>query len=262
VKVIPSLIEGSQPFGPGLLLHLRWTAPQPACSPGQFFLVRCTPSPDVWDPYLRRALFPAILLPDHLALWLTGANDRGLAWLLAQPAGTPIDVLGPGGHGFDLPPVPGNVLILAQDEGIGPIWPLMAQALGSGSQVVLALGAARGDLAPSPALAPIAAEYRLATADGSAGARGDALDLLAGLDRWPDRIYAALPSAAWPRLRAWIDHWRPILSAGFAQVLAPAQLVCGTGACRACAIASPNGHLTRACVHGPVFDLTGIKRKT
>ncbi len=256
MKAVQGSLEAIQPFGPGLLIHLRWPLPTSPCIPGQFFLVRCTSSPDLWDPYLRRALFPAIIAPGHLALWLTDASDRGLAWLVAQPEGTPLDLLGPGGHGFDIPSSPGNVLLIAQDGGLGPLWPVMTQVLAAGGQVTLALGTQQGDLAVPPTLVPIATEYRLATANGSAGLRGDALALLNGLIRWPDRIYAALPQDYWPRLRAWIESWRPHIEPGFAQVLTSADIRCGIGACLTCVVERADGRFTRACVHGPVLDLT------
>ncbi len=258
MKTLHGWIEGCQPFGPGLLLHLRWPDPHAPCAPGQFFLARCTPSPDVWDPYLRRVLFPTVIAPQRLALWLPGAHDRGLAWLAAQPEGTPIELWGPGGHGFDLPASSSNVLILAQDHGIGPLWPVMQQAIAAGHQVTLAVGASCGDLAVPPSLVPAAVEYRIATADGSVGARGDALALLRGLEGWPDRVYAALPRRDWPRLRAWIESWRLALEGGLVQVLVWADMICGTGACLACVIERSDGRLTRACVHGPVLDLTWL----
>ncbi len=256
MKTTQGLIEGCQLFGPGLLLHLRWPDADLTCAPGQFFLVRCTSSSDIWDPYPRRALFPTVIAPQHLALWLPDAHDRGLAWLMAQPDGVLVDLLGPGGHGFDLPVSPSNVLILAQDDGIGPLWPVMQQVIAAGHQVTLAAGVSRGDLAVPPTLVPVAVEYRIATADGSAGVRGDAMTLLNGLEGWPDYIYAALPREDWPRLRAWIESWRFVLGMGFAQVLARTDMVCGTGACLACVIERSDGRLTRACVHGPVLDLT------
>jgi dihydroorotate dehydrogenase electron transfer subunit len=258
VKITQGLIEGRQPFGPGLLLHLRWPDFDPTCVPGQFFLVRCTPSSDIWDPYLRRVLFPTVIAPQHLALWLSDVRDRGLTWLAAQPEGTPVDLLGPGGHGFDLPTSPGNVLILAQDDGIGPLWPVMQQAIAIGHQVTLAIGVPHGDLAVPLSLVPVAVEYRIATIDGSAGICGSAITLLSGLERWPDRIYAALPRRDWPRLRAWIESWRFALEKGFAQMLVQTDMLCGTGACLACVIERSNGRLTRTCVHGPVLDLTWL----
>lgn len=258
MKITQGWVEGCQPFGPGLLLHLRWPSSDLICTPGQFFLARCTPSLDIWDPYLRRVLFPAVITPRHLALWLPDAHDRGLTWLAVQPEGTPIELLGPGGHGFELPASPCNVLILAQGDGIGPLWPVMQQAIAAGHQVTLAVGASGGDLIVPPGLVPVAVEYRIATADGSVGVRGDAIALLSGLEEWPDYIYAALPRKDWSRLRTWIESWRFVLRAGFAQVLAQADVVCGTGACLACVIERSDGRLTRTCVHGPVLDLTWL----
>jgi aerobic-type carbon monoxide dehydrogenase small subunit (CoxS/CutS family) len=48
------------------------------------------------------------------------------------------------------------------------------------------------------------------------------------------------------------------LEQGFAQALIQVELPCGVGACLACTIPLPNGSRTRACVHGPVFDLTTL----
>lgn len=258
MKAFQGFIEGRHPLGPGLLLHLRCPSLEPPCSAGQFFLVRCTPSPDIWDPYPRRALFPALIEPERLTLWLADANDRGLAWLVTQPEGTRLDLLGPGGRGFELPPSRARVLILAQDEGLGPVWPLLRRALTEGHQVTLALGVRRGDLAVSPEWVPVAVEYRLATKDGRAGREGDVFDLLSGLEEWPDRIYAALPRAQWSRLRAWIESWRPMIEPGFAQVLVLGDILCGIGACLTCIIERRDGRLTRTCVHGPVMDLTTL----
>ncbi len=259
VKTWQCFVEGLQALGPGFLLHLRCpTLPHDLGSPGQFFLVRCTPLPDVWDPYLRRALFPVLIEPGRLALWLADAEDRGVAWLVARPEGARLDLLGPGGHGFSLPPSPGRVLILAQDEGIGPVWPLIARALLAGHQVALALGVTQEDRVIPPDLLPVEVEYRLATLDGSVGRRGEVLASLEGLEGWPDHICAALPRAQWPRLRSWIEGWHPALQPGFAQVLAESDIFCGTGACLACVVERRDGRLTRACVHGPVLDLIDL----
>jgi len=40
-----------------------------------------------------------------------------------------------------------------------------------------------------------------------------------------------------------------------------APLVCGVGACLACAVPLPRGGVTRSCVHGPVFDLAVLAGK-
>ncbi|MCD6289648.1 MAG: hypothetical protein J7M34_04025 [Anaerolineae bacterium] len=256
MKATQGFVEGIQPLGPGLLLHLRWPVPNTSCTPGQFFLVRCTPNWDIWDPYLRRPLLPALIAPQHIALWLSDATDRGQMWLMAQPKGTRLDMLGPAGHGFELPPSPGHVLILARDEGIGPVWPVMQQALAAGHQVTLALGVKRSNWIVPPALVPVEVEYRLATGDAGPGGPSDVFALLDGLEGWPDQVYAAVPPDDWPRLRAWIERWRPSVEPGFVQVLVASDFICGIGACRACTVELRNGRYARACVHGPVMDLT------
>jgi hypothetical protein len=45
---------------------------------------------------------------------------------------------------------------------------------------------------------------------------------------------------------------------GLVQCLVDARLACGYGACLACLTPLANGRWTRACVHGPVFDLASL----
>jgi dihydroorotate dehydrogenase electron transfer subunit len=81
---------------------------------------------------------------------------------------------------------------------------------------------------------------------------------LAETIRWADQVAAALPNAAYPLLAQTIRQRRVRLDRGFAQVFVQADLACGVGACLACTIPLPDGSRTRACVHGPVFDLAVV----
>ena len=51
------------------------------------------------------------------------------------------------------------------------------------------------------------------------------------------------------------------LESGFALALVESDLACGYGACLACVVPLAGGSLTRACVHGPVFDLLELAGK-
>ena len=48
------------------------------------------------------------------------------------------------------------------------------------------------------------------------------------------------------------------LEENYAHMLVRADLACGYGACLACVVPTANGGVTRACVHGPVIDLTRL----
>jgi dihydroorotate dehydrogenase electron transfer subunit len=81
---------------------------------------------------------------------------------------------------------------------------------------------------------------------------------LADTIRWADQIAVALPWATLPPLQQTIQQQRFRLEPGFVQALVPSDLVCGFGACLACVVPTRDGGYTRACVHGPVFDLTTL----
>lgn len=244
-----------------MILHVQVEEPVTPWTAGQFYLVRCTPSPDLWDPYLPRRLFPIGGHGCNLSLWLDAPEDRGVRWLINLPPGVAIDLIGPRGRGFDLANPAGNVLVLAEGLAIGALWPTIRAALDAGAQVLLAYAAGSAEEAILPSWLPPSVEYRLATTDGTAGVQGDIFTLLHGLERWPDQILAGIPPSAWLRLAAWIEQWRPRLTPGMAQMLSLTPIGCGYGACRRCAVERPEGHAIRSCVDGPVIDLYAWRRR-
>lgn len=237
-------------------LTLAAPALSPALRPGQFLLLRCG---DSFTSYLRRPVFPQPLeSPGHVSILLRPGPDPGLAWLSARHIGDTIDLIGPIGHGFDLPQGLHNLLLVADQPLIAPLLGLIAQALGNRALVTIALGGNRAaNLYPVAALPP-AVEIQSATLDGSAGYRGPITDLLPDLIRWADRVCAVGTSALYRTLKTQAAAVRLVPQSGFLYGLVTGvPLPCGLGACFGCAVETGAG-LSLACLDGPVFDLAHL----
>lgn len=242
------------PLGHGFLLRVQLAVADSTCQPGQFYLLRRSfDTPHT----LRRPLFPSHIDGRTLSFWGHPLHDTGLAWLCAQPVDAPVDLLGPFGKGFAVHRQQQRLLLVAEGVHVAALLALIGPQLGRGGSVgLLVEGATHADLLPAAALPP-AVEYYSATADGSAGHPGNLSDLLPAFLRWADLVCAAGSAPFLGRLKRAIGETRFSAGAGFAQVLAPAPLPCGIGACLACLVDTGRGW-HRACQRGPVFDLVEL----
>ncbi len=214
---------------------------------------------------MRRPLFPAAgpqqLPGEPYALWRLTAplsDDPGLAWLAARQAGETINLAGPYGSGFPLLPLTRRLLLVADAPHLGIVLPLVDAALDRGGQVSLLLLEDNSDAVAvdSDALAvaalrrglPLAVEFHRLPAHGSEQEMDGAL-------RWSDQVCTAIAAVHLPAVADAIRRVRVRFDAGFAFSFVAADLACGYGACLACVVPLANGNLTRACLHGPVFDL-------
>jgi dihydroorotate dehydrogenase electron transfer subunit len=233
---------------------------------GRYLLARCATESgsdrgEDWGLYLRRPLFfcGRYLFGDEEEWCVVvprQSPDPGHRWLDNLPAGATLNVLGPLGNGFQIHATTRNLLLLA-DLRSDPSWlprlmPLVEPMLDQGGRVTLLAQMAQ-PLSPAQLdTLPLALEIRTLYTDD------EWLAALADPIRWADQICAVLPAQQYHRLDQAIRASRFTLETGFAQVLVHADLLCGVGACLACVIPLPGGGLTRACEHGPVFDLTQI----
>lgn len=251
--------------GAGLLLTLALPAGlgQSGIS-GRYFLARCgatTPEErqSQWQIYLRRPLYAGAQRPQAetkgIDLWevlLPESVDEGYRWLAAQPVGTPINLLGPFGQGFSLTAQSRNLLILSE-LATAPLFLALGNAmLDRGGRVTLVL---RGEEVAATKLVDsfaIPVEVRIApTAERWQVQLQETL-------RWADQVCVALPRPLLVGLADAIRTQRFRLEPGFAQALIQTDLLCGVGACLACVVPTRDGRYSRACVHGPVFDLTQL----
>ncbi len=243
------------PFAP------RWRTEQIA---GCFVLVRCSvesgpPRTLDWGLYRRRALAVTGAHADaegtELRLWLPQDEDPGHGWLAQVAPGSQLHCLGPWGRGYRLHEQTRHLLLLAHlaaDPGaLARLLPLVNPTLDRGGRVTVVARVAdnrSGRLLQMPL--PIPVEVRVAMAE--AEWMGHLEETLA----WADQVCGDMPMAAWGAVAETVRRVRFRLDEGFCQMRVVADVVCGTGGCLACVVSLPRGGLTRACVHGPVFDLT------
>jgi dihydroorotate dehydrogenase electron transfer subunit len=196
-----------------------------AAQPGQFITVRCE------DFVLRRPF--SIHQVSPLSSPSTGEDlgegefailfkvvGKGTRWLSRRKVGDKVDVLGPLGNGFSIPPVIAryevprqseNLLLVAGGIGIAPLC-FLAQYASSQHSITLIQGASTAVqslfLNPSPVkgegkgegekrsnLLPLPSNVRFisVTEDGSAGRKGVVTDILPDFLDWADQIYACGP---------------------------------------------------------------------
>ncbi len=244
---------------------------------GRYFLARCgAQSPDErwenWQIYLRRPLFVSRLRPqftvndetagahnqgvegfDRWDLLIPPDDDPGYRWLRRLSPGSSINLIGPLGKGFDLSAQTRNLLVLTEPDRMAPLLPIIDHMLDQNGRVTLILhDLQRSNPTPLLAMLPLAVEVHLAHSFDQWRQQID------NSVPWTDQVCAALPSSTYLSLAETIRRRRFRLEPDFVQMLVEADLVCAAGACLACVVPAANGGVTRACVHGPVMDLTRL----
>jgi dihydroorotate dehydrogenase electron transfer subunit len=247
--------------------------------PGQFLHVRIE---DSFDPLLRRPL------SIHDAVWQVRSKSgqkkhivrilyevvgKGTALLAEKRPLTPIDVLGPLGHGFDVKKILRSrcVVIVAGGMGVAPLF-FLARTIREerkekekGPKIVALIGGRNKDhIIREKEFRDLGCEVHVATEDGSRGVKGRVTDLL--------KTILPPAAAAGPLDRA---QEAPMICAcgpkamlaavaGFAQQRGLAAQVsleefmgCGLGACLGCVIRTVSGY-RRICQDGPVFDASEV----
>lgn len=231
---------------------------------GRYWLARCGVQSEAerwsqWQLYLRRPLFGVTVRPGLTAeegetweCYLPLNGDLGYDWLLQQPVGQVINLLGPLGQGFTLQPNNRNLLLLTDAERAPLLFGLSDAMLDRGGRVTLLVRGAVEAISTLTPLLPIPVEVRQATTDVAWTQQ------IAELTPWADQICVALPQSQLTTVAGLIRQHRFRVDASFAQVLVEADLLCGVGACLACVVPVKDAGYTRACVHGPVMALMEI----
>lgn len=222
--------------------EVRFDAAHPP-TPGCFVLA------DLGGP-VREALFPAAVDAEGFAALVTPRHP--VTRLL--PA-TPVDLLGPLGHGFRLGAL-SRLLLVAEAACLPPLLPLLQAA----PSVALVLEAPTRALLPPLERIPPTVELHLITQDGSVGHLGtleqrhDGASPLAELLAWAEGVCFSCEPERYPALAQEVRRARLYPAPDFAQALVQVAMPCGAGACDICRVDTLHGE-RRACIDGPVFDI-------
>ena len=266
-------IEGA--VRPGLPIDVRLPPgllPQSQILAGRYFLVRCSCPVGVdrdgdWSIYLRRPLFVCGRQPqekgERWQLYLPGGapvpgqgaeeatqgridTDAGLRWLAQRVAGDLLNLSGPFGNGFTVPPHPHNLLLLVDvADDAAWFWQLLSlceQALDRGGRATVLIRVDK-DEAVAALIPWLPVQVEVRTATDEAGWKAELLHTV----RWADQICAGIPASRYRELLNVVNASRIHVDRGFVQILVRADLMCGFGACLVCAVPNAQGGLTRAC---------------
>ena len=259
-------------------IHLMWIETPDiavAALPGQFITVRCG------DFTLRRPFSIHQASSREIAL-LFKAAGKGTFWLSQRQKGDRIDIFGPLGKGFSIPPTKSgqskHLLLVAGGIGIAPLV-LLAQRVSSQHQMTLIHGkttaaqlypfSSAGKKQTKLSPLPNGVQFIPVTEDGSMGKKGMATDILPDFLDWADQIYACGPVDMYKAMALTLNpsplkgeekgegEKRSNLKLRKCQVSLEVRMGCGFGACYGCTINTKKG-LKQVCRDGPVFELGDI----
>jgi dihydroorotate dehydrogenase electron transfer subunit len=266
-------------------IHLMWIeAPDIAAmaQSGQFITVRCgnltlrrplsihLSTPLTCSPYDSSRRAGEDSGEGEIAILFRVAG-KGTLWLSQRQKGERIDILGPLGERFSIPPTKSgqskHLLLVAGGIGIAPLVFLMQHA-SSLHQITLIHGAStaaqlypflsagkkRHNLSPLPN----GVQFIPVTEDGSMGQKGRATDILPDFLDWADQVYACGPVDMYKAMAEMSRRAnRSNRKLKKCQVSLEVRLGCGFGACYGCTVNTRKG-LKRICRDGPVFELDDI----
>lgn len=244
---------------------LRFSAPDvaAAAAPGQFVHLRV---PALEPSALRRpfSLCDVDAAAGTVAI-LYKRVGRGTAAMAALAPGDSVDLMGPLGRGFPLPPPGAVVPLVGGGYGVAPLFFLARTLLRVARPAEVRLfagGRTAADLLLLDEFRALGVGVHPATDDGSLGERGL---VTAPLDRFLARradraavaLYACGPA---PMLRALDER---AVAGGFSAWLSlDRRMACGVGACCGCAqkVRGPGGavRVAMVCSDGPVFPQGSI----
>jgi dihydroorotate dehydrogenase electron transfer subunit len=183
-------------------------------------------------------------------------HGPGSTWLAGLREGERVDVVGPLGRPFPLPPPGTPALLVGGGYGAAALVGLAARLRAQGSPVTSVAGAATADRLCSLAELGAHGEVVVTTDDGSAGRTGWVTDAvaerLAGAGSGPGVVHACGPmgmlrAVAGLATAAGVPSW----------VAVEESMACGIGVCMTCVLPvvgeDGRSRFARSCTEGPVF---------
>jgi dihydroorotate dehydrogenase electron transfer subunit len=272
------VVENTRLYGDTWLMWCRAPELGKGAYPGQFIMLRCsddaayalddsrgpgaraTESVD-FDPLLPRPMsYHRVRLGPEGPEWaiLYDVVGRGTAWMARRQPGDRIYAWGPLGVGYRVGRGSRNLLLVGGGIGIAPLVWLADDAVASGHNVTLVIGARDADHVFPSSLLPPEVEVVVTTDDGSAGRKGFATEPFGELLEWCDQAFACGPT---PMFRAMAEVARRAKVRRSVQALLEERMGCGTGICYGCAVqVRVRGGRTMklVCKDGPRFEIRDV----
>ncbi|WP_422448802.1 dihydroorotate dehydrogenase electron transfer subunit [Thermoanaerobacterium sp. DL9XJH110] len=233
-------------------------------APGQFLHIRCSDTP---SPLLRRPVSIAgVNEEDGTVEIIYRVVGEGTRLMSQKKAGEIIDILGPLGRGFPLPPGAANPVLIGGGVGVAPLLYLARKIAGtlSGPGRVSAafIGfSTAAEVFGEEFLRSCGFKVFLTTDDGTAGQKGVPTEVfencikaheMPGQSRTHPQsgiIYACGPKPLLAKVKD-IAAREKIP----AYLSLEERMACGVGACLGCAVKSAREGYKKVCRDGPVFE--------
>jgi dihydroorotate dehydrogenase electron transfer subunit len=218
--------------------------------PGQFIHIRIT---DGLEPFFRRPF--SIYRAKKYVEIIYEVVGPGTRILTAKHKGDPVDILGPLGTPFMLPPKgTKQVVMIAGGVGVAPFLFLSDILKDKGYELVLLYGGrTKGHIYPMKEFKENGCRIWKATDDGSVGVKGRVAKLFPKIDPSPTTfIYTCGPRPMMASVQAFAREHGINGQGSCEEVMA-----CGLGACLGCSIETTKGYKT-VCYDGPAFDLDDL----
>lgn len=245
-------VVSNTPLSPRFFHLILDGGERPAVRPGQFIHIRIS---DGLEPFFRRP-FSIYRAQKHLEIFYEPVG-LGTRRLTAKVPGERLDILGPLGTGFALPPEgTRQVVMIAGGIGVAPFMALSDELKGKGYELLLLYGGRSGEhVFDMQAFEDNGCRVAVATDDGSFGVKGrvSALFDQIRVDPATTFLYTCGPNPMMAAVQAF--------AAGKGlrgQVSCEEVMACGLGACLGCSIPTEDGYRT-VCHEGPVFDLSTVR---
>lgn len=225
--------------------------------PGQFLMLKVS---EDYFPLLRRPFSVYKVLSGNTLVILYKVVGKGTHEMTTFKKGRKINLIGPLGNGFTLPPLPSSAPIFLIGGGIGIVSLfLLASILKDEELHVFIGGKTDRDILCVEDFKKINARIYIATEDGSLGFKGTVVDLFLSFGKSISQkdnphIFACGPMEMLKEIAnrsKFKDHFQMSLEA---------RMGCGFGACWGCVVKtkhSPSPY-QRVCKEGPVFNLKDI----
>jgi dihydroorotate dehydrogenase electron transfer subunit len=242
-------VVGRRPVG--AYVELTLAAPDIAdrAAPGQF--VAFAVGGPLSAALLRRSIAVAGAGGGRVTV-VVAPHGSGSTWLTGLQPGERVDVVGPLGRPFPLPPAGTPALLVGGGYGAAALVGLAAALRDAGSPVTGVCGAASADRLSSVRELAGFGEVLVTTDDGSAGQRGWVTDAAGQVLDRVGVVYACGPMGM---LRAVAEL---ATATGVPSYVAVEEaMACGIGVCMTCVLpvvgADGRTRFSRSCTEGPVF---------